>query len=64
LPRVLQRFSEPKLNDLDPSNMNFLSPVRPAGRGLRRKPHCQGRAKRMHHEAALAIVGLPYGPTY
>jgi hypothetical protein len=44
--------------------MNFLSPVRPAGRGLRRKPHCQGRAKRMHHEAALAIVGLPYGPTY
>jgi hypothetical protein len=36
-------------------------PFAPRWRGLRRKPHCHGHAKRMRVEAALAIVGLPYG---
>jgi hypothetical protein len=29
----------------------------PRWRGLRCKPHCHGHAKRLPHEAALAIVG-------
>jgi hypothetical protein len=37
-----------------------LAPARPLARGYAASPHCTGRAKPTHHEAALAIVGLPY----